>query len=447
MRITDWFRKESPIPPGLYSGTLEMDGTHRIHLRVEPSGAGVLTLDASRILHLSPSAAEIVKHLIDGLSEADTVAAMARRYKVRRSVLTTDVEKIRGAVATLSATDRICPDTDLGLTMVEPYSPDLSAPMRMDLALTYRCQNRCQHCYNEPERKVAEMDTASWRKVLDACHKAAIPHVVFTGGEPTLRDDLPLLVAYAEELGLVTGLNTNGRRLADEAYAGALAEAGLDHVQITLESADAKVHDAMTGADSFQETLAGLRASLKAGLFVLTNTTLTQRNASGIESLVDLAAAEGLRSFAVNGMIYTGKGKASGQELTPEEAVPILERLADRAREMGLRFVWYTPTRYCELNPVEMGLGVRQCTAARLSMAVEPDGTVLPCQSYYEPVGNILTDRWPDIWNHPLCKRLRQPQKPLTECEACEHLALCGGGCPLETEHRSLYCREAGNAG
>jgi len=449
MKIRDWFKREKPISAGLYSGTVEVEGrTHRVHLRVNPGADAVLTLDASRILHLNASAAEMVKNLLDGMGEEETVAAMVKRYRgVAREQLHEDIHRIFDTVKVLSSTDQVCPLSDLGVELLEPYSPDLTAPLRMDLALTYRCQNRCAHCYNEPGREVAELDTAAWRKVLDACYGAGIPHVVFTGGEPTLREDLPALVAYAEELGLVTGLNTNGRRLADPDYTRSLRESGLDHVQITLESADPSLHNVMTRSDSFDETLAGLRAAKATGIYTLTNTTLTKLNAYGIEALVDLVAEVGLPSFAVNGMIYSGKGKASGTELTAQEVIPVLERLATRAREKGIRLVWYTPTRYCELNPVEMALGVKQCTAARISMAVEPDGTVIPCQSYYEGVGNILTDPWDTIWNNPLCQKLRKPQKPLAECEACEHLLLCGGGCPIEAEHQKLFCREVASGG
>lgn len=443
MNIKEWFGKHERVKPGLYSGTVTVDGrAHRVHLRVNPSGDGVVTLDAARILHVNATAAEMIKHLLEGFSEESTVEAMARRYRVRKETLEADIGRIFQVIRTLSATDQVCPLSDLGVDLIEPYTTALSAPLRMDLALTYRCQNRCAHCYNEEGRAVEEMDTAKWRRVLDACHGAGIPHVVFTGGEPTLREDLVDLVACAEELGLVTGLNTNGRRLADPAYAQALREVGLDHVQITLESADPTLHNTLTRSDSFDQTLAGIRASVAAGLYTLTNTTLTRVNAPGIEDLVDLVAAEGLPAFAVNGMIYSGKGKTSGMELAPQDVVPILERLAHRARERGVRLVWYTPTRYCELNPVEMALGVKQCTAARISMAVEPDGTVIPCQSYYEGVGNILTRSWPEIWDHPLCASLRKPQTPLAECEACEHLPLCGGGCPIEAEHQRLHCKE-----
>jgi radical SAM protein with 4Fe4S-binding SPASM domain len=449
MTLKEWFKRAKPVAPGLYSGTVEVDGqAHRAHLRVNPSHDAVLTLDASRILHLNPTAAEMVKHLLDGLSEEETLAAMMKRYRgVDREALAADLARTLNAVRTLSATDQVCPLTDLGVDLIEPYSPDLTAPMRMDLALTYRCQNRCSHCYNEEGRTVEELDTAAWRRILDACHGAAIPHVVFTGGEPTLRDDLTDLVAYAEELGLVTGLNTNGRLLADAAYTKRLKDAGLDHVQITLESADPSVHNVMTRSDSFAQTLAGLRAARDAGLYALTNTTLTKLNADDAEALVDLVADEGLPSFAVNGMIYSGKGKGSGIELTAQEVVPLLERIAARARARSIRLVWYTPTRYCELNPVEMGLGVKQCTAARMSMAVEPDGAVIPCQSYYVSVGNILKDPWEKIWRHPLCEKLRKPQQPLEACEACEHLSLCGGGCPIEAEHQKLFCREVASGG
>ena len=77
---------------------------------------------------------------------------------------------------------------------------------------------------------------------LDHLWAIGIPHIVFTGGEPTLREDLPELIKHAEENGQITGINTNGRRLQDQGYLQKLIDAGLDHVQITFESHLADVH-------------------------------------------------------------------------------------------------------------------------------------------------------------------------------------------------------------
>jgi MoaA/NifB/PqqE/SkfB family radical SAM enzyme len=98
--------------------------------------------------------------------------------------------------------------------------------------------------------------------------KIGIPHIVFTGGEPTLREDLPELVAHAEQIGQITGLNTNGRRLSDRRFVERLVEAGLDHVQVTLESHDATIHDQMVcTSGAWKQTVAGLRNVLDSPLF------------------------------------------------------------------------------------------------------------------------------------------------------------------------------------
>ncbi len=72
-----------------------------------------------------------------------------------------------------------------------------------------------------------------------------------------------------------------------------------------------------------------------------------------------------------------------------------------------MRFLWYTPTEYCRFSPIEAGLGIHSCNAAEYSMCVEPNGDVLPCQSYYEAAGNILADPWESIWDSDLFRRLR----------------------------------------
>ena len=77
-------------------------------------------------------------------------------------------------------------------------------------------------------------------------------------------------------------------------------------------------------------------------------------------------------------------------------------------------------------------MGVKGCTAALYSMCIEPDGAVLPCQSYYQPLGNLLGDSWDSIWNHELSLRLRERRGLPAKCGDCALIAECGGGCPLQ---------------
>jgi radical SAM protein with 4Fe4S-binding SPASM domain len=279
--------------------------------------------------------------------------------------------------------------------------------------------------------------------VLERLAAIGVPHVVFTGGEPTLAPGLPDLILHAESLGLVTGLNTNGRRLSNRRFAQSLADAGLSHVQITLGSCRPPVHDAITGARSFQETVQGIRNALAAGLHTITNTTLTRRNAEEAERLVDFLHDLGLRTFAVNGMIYSGGGRTCEDAIPEDHLGPLLVQLRDRAAERRMRMLWYTPTAYCRFSPVELGLDPRRCNAGEFSIAIEPNGDVLPCQSYYESVGNLLDDPWEVIWNSPLFRSFRQrTEDPQgcglpAECWECLDLELCGGGCRIERESRT----------
>ena len=120
----------------------------------------------------------------------------------------------------------------------------------------------------------------------------------------------------------------------------------------------------------------------------------------------------------------------------------LLIRVRDQADRLGMRFLWYTPTEYCRMSPVELELGAKRCNAGEYSLCIEPNGDVLPCQSYYVTAGNILRDPWEAIWRGELFRCFRDrvddprwaglPQK----CWDCPDLPLCGGGCRIEREAR-----------
>jgi radical SAM protein with 4Fe4S-binding SPASM domain len=410
----------------------------RLHLRIDPDGSGQLLVNASRLVHLNPTAAFMTRLALDETPADQAIRAICQRYRVTRRQAVADFEQIRTQIDELARPDGACALHELDLEVIAPFSARPSAPYRLDLALTYRCNNDCAHCYNARPRDFAELDTAHWKAVIDRAWEVGIPHIVFTGGEPTLRVDLPELVAYAESKGQITGLNTNGRRLSDPAYVRRLVDAGLDHVQITLESHDPAIHDQMVCArGAWAQTVAGVKNALDTPLFVMTNTTMLRWNAPTLGQTLDFLGQLGVPTLGLNALIYSGKGATVDSGLDESALAPLLELARASTENYGQRLIWYTPTQYCNFDPMALELGVKGCTAALYNMCVEPDGAVLPCQSYYQPLGNLLADPWESIWNHELAVSLRERKYVMDKCHSCALLAECGGGCPLSHQANS----------
>jgi radical SAM protein with 4Fe4S-binding SPASM domain len=417
------------------------DEKSRVHLRLDPDGHGTLIVNANRIMHLNPTAAWMAKMILDGRTDAELLTEGIKKWKVKSGDLKNDLSTFHFQLSELIRPDGACPVHELELETLAPFSARPSAPYRMDLAITYRCNNDCAHCYNLEHPTLTtgssptgrgELDTAEWKQVLDKTWALGIPHVVFTGGEPTLRDDLPALIAHAEANGQITGLNTNARRLSDPKFVETLVAAGLDHVQITVESCEAEIHNQMVNANAYAQTIAGLKNALKSPLFVMTNTTMLRNNVHTIPATLDFLADLGVPTIGLNALIYSGHGATVGTGLPESELTPLLETARQKTEMRGQRLIWYTPTQYCGFDPMALDLGVKGCTAALYNMCVEPNGDVLPCQSYYRPVGNLLRDEWDAIWNHELSVSLRERKGLPAKCNDCALLAECGGGCPLQ---------------
>lgn len=425
-----------PPPAGLYSFVIEKDGGKtRLHLRLDPDLNGTLLINASRIFHFNPSAALMAYLILNKVPERQAVRWITTHYEVSPKQAEQDYRMFTDQLHSLIMPEGACLVCDLDIETIPPFSKHPNRPYRMDLAITYRCNNACAHCYNARARSFPEKDTRFWCEVLDKLWEIGIPHIVFTGGEPTLRDDLPQLIAHAEKNGQITGINTNGRRLGDPFFLEQLLKAGLDHVQITLESHLPHIHDKMVlHKGAWHETVAGLKSALATPLFVMTNTTLLKDNAPFLSDTLDFLAELGVPTVGLNALIYSGRGLKVNTGIPESELPALLEIARSKTNRHNQRLIWYTPTEYCNFDPVQMELGVKGCTAALYNMCIEPDGSVLPCQSYYTSLGNILNDSWENIWNHDLALTLRERRNLPARCHDCALVVECGGGCPLARE-------------
>jgi len=226
--------------------------------------------------------------------------------------------------------------------------------------------------------------------------------------------------------------------LKDPQYVQLLVDAGLDHIQITLESHDPKIHNEMVNCEgAWQDNTAGIRNALDTRLYVMTNTTLLSNNYESLKDTLRFLAELGVKRVGLNALIYSGQGEVVGTGLREEMLPDLLVIAREMITQNHQKLTWYTPTQYCHFDPVLFDfetLGVKGCTAALYNMCVEPDGKVLPCQSYYQPVGQMLKQPWEEIWNHDLALSLRNRSNVASECKECSLLTICGGGCPLAAQ-------------
>jgi radical SAM protein with 4Fe4S-binding SPASM domain len=440
--------RPSGIPQGRYTyrGKGEF-AKMSLQLRVEPDGRGVLVINANTVLHLNETASVYAYFFMQGTPQDQVVKKIRQKYRVNAAKAKADYEKLVYTISTLAQTEKVCPVSFLEVEKEEPFTYQYSAPLRMDVALTFRCSNDCVHCYAGGPHETPELNTSQWKEVIDRLSQIGVFIVTFTGGEPTLREDLPELLLYAQHKGMVTGLITNGRKLKDKAYVKALETSGLDFVQVTLESHKPKIHDAITATEgSWKETVSGIKNAVKSQIYVTTNTTLSKHNAQGFLRTIDYIKDLNVAAFGCNSLIYSGKANAASQEfaLPLEVLKELLPKIRDKANQLGLKFLWYTPTQYCQLDPVQLGLGVKSCTASMINMCVGPNGDVYPCQSYFESLGNILVDPWEKIWNNPLCVKIRNREYVEPKCKECPQLQVCGGGCPLELQNKEYVCSQTG---
>ncbi len=417
----------------------------RRYLFIRPED-GVLILRPNRVHYLNPTAAAMLHALYadEQVNVAGVVSQLAARYGADPARVEADLETLLRSLSVLLSDSPGCAPA----VKQTPFGAhQRQFPVLAEIALTYRCQNRCTFCYaSAPERgrRVAAMSTAQVKTVIDKIvEQARVPSLSFTGGEPTLRRDLAELVDYGHSRGLWVNLITNGIRCAQPRFVAALKQAGLDSAQVSLEAGDAVAHDLVVGRPgAFERTVKGISALKEAGVRVHTNTTINRLNRDALHGLIDLVARLGLEHLSMNMVIRTGE--AVGQpDIGYTEIGPLVLDLKKHAEDKGLRFVWYSPVPMCLFNPAAYGLGSPSCAAADGLLSIAPDGAVLPCSSFEQGVGNLLQEEFEAVWNRRAAKYWRKKEFLPPGCQACEYAALCCGACPLYWDEQKTFAEIA----
>lgn len=397
--------------------------------------AGILIINGAKVIHLNSSAYSFVHTFLSSKqNHRFTIWRSALRFGISPTKARYDWQNLFASLT--QASHGCCEGTDIQI-LGDTEEGSFSAPLRVDLATTYHCNNDCTHCYAGGHRETQELSTEEWKQIIEKLHQFGIPQVIFTGGESLLRNDLEDLIAYAKSRQMITGLITNGRLLTHKRVPQ-LETAGLDFVQITVESLEPTVHNSMVGFTNWEkinplkETLEGVTNALNSSLQVTTNTTITQENVASVLPTVTYLIQMGVERIGINGIIRAHRGKETSG-IDPLEMKGLLRDIRQLCLKHDTQMIWFTPTCYQQLNPISLELGVKSCSAASTVLTIEPTGRVLPCQSYFaEGLGNAVTDSFSKIWHHPLALRLRNREWVDESCRQCDNFTACGGGCPLE---------------
>lgn len=365
------FYTPKPLQAGIYSSMIDIDGApHRLHLRIENDGAGILVLDASTVLHLNQTATEIAYYLVSDLKHEEILTQLIKRYQVNKEIAEQDIEDLQNRIETILRTPDLDPETFLDMDRAARHSADTSTPFRLDCALTYQIPSGGTDEYTPAKRVDRLLSTEEWKSIIQKAWDWGIPHVVFTGGEPTLRPDLRELVQYAESLGQVTGLITNGFRLTDKDYLQELLQSGLDHIMLIFQYGE-------------EQSWEAIRDVIQEDIHLSVHVTLSRTIVNDL-----LETLEKMASLGVQNISFSAPSPVNETNLAEASRL---------AAEKGLRLIYDLPVPYSELNPVNIEIEEDQTAlkgAARSWLYVEPDGDVLPSQGYLNKLGNLANDSW-----------------------------------------------------
>lgn len=395
----------------------------------------LLILRPNKVMHLNKTAMKMLQLLFEGQSAKTIVEHFVSNGADRQIVindLAAFIDDLRNMV---TGNQNIY--TYRTAKIVPFGTGEIKYPVLSEIALTYRCNNACRFCYAySPYRETEEMSTDEVKRIIDIIvDDAKVPSLSFTGGEPTLREDLFELIAYGREKGLRMNLITNGRRCASKEFVQKLVDAGLNSAQVSIEGPNAEIHDFIVGAPgAFVQTIQGVKNLRETDIYTHCNTTICRPNKDHLETLVDFLAEElNLTYFSMNMVIYTGTAAMLRDELQVKysEIEAIVKRVKKRASKKGIQFVWYAPTPVCLFNPIAHGLGAKSCACCDGLLSVDAEGGLLPCSSFSEPVGNLLHEGFEKVWYNRASRFWRAKDFAPEGCKKCDKFDYCYGACPL----------------
>jgi heme b synthase len=314
--------------------------------------------------------------------------------------------------------------------------------------LTARCNLKCRHCRAEAREDFAkgELTTAGILRIARDIRDTGDPILVLTGGEPVVRKDFFDIARACGKMFSRVALATNGT-LVDDAMARRIADCRIQRVSISLDGATAATHDAFRGlAGSYHDALRGFDALRRAGLSVQVNVTVARHNLAELPDILQLALDRGADAFHVFVLVPVGCGAEIHEDvrLSPARTEEMLRWLVDRSMEHRSRLhikatcapqyyrIMREVAREWKIDIHSEGHGMqamtRGCLAGSAVCFLSRIGDVQPCGYLPVRAGNVLEQKFADIWNRgDVFAALRDTGRLKGKCGACGYRTVCEG--------------------
>jgi radical SAM protein with 4Fe4S-binding SPASM domain len=323
-----------------------------------------------------------------------------------------------------------------------------NAALSVALDLTRLFNNRCVYCfaYAAPGAALSRT-TISYESACTLLNivsrEFTISEVRFTGGEATLHPRLADLIHFASHHIRAPSITlmTNGRRLRQPAFCSQLYQAGLNKIQISLESCEPAVHDQMVGVKgAWAQTVEGIRTALRLRPDltprISVKLTVADLNRHTLDATILFIAQLGIRVVSLNVCAAAGRG-ADQTAIIPkvDERVPLVAAAQTLAHKIGLSFESHFSFDLCAEDPAGEGLRHYACGRGRAYLALDYQGNLLVCHSWGKVLGNLLAaGSVHALWNADVPRYHWHGRHLPDRCRACECLARCGGVCPIFRE-------------
>ncbi len=303
--------------------------------------------------------------------------------------------------------------------------------------LTYRCNQKCIHCYEGHNVHCSELSFAEICSLLDQLREMGVLELTFTGGEVAVREDFLAICAYASVLGFVIHIYTNGIGFSDSAITE-LCEMHIADIAFSIYSINEDIHDNITGMPgSLKRTLRTLFAFRSAGVCTIIKTVVMKQNSESFKELVEFAKIMQIPLETSMQVLATDKddGRIYQHRLADEELYYKYMRYEAEAFEYGV-----SCNQYCAHSRTTV-CGLGKC------LNITPDGTVFPCNVLNLALGNIRDMSINEIWNSSQLEKLRQfnVRDLEEECQSCENLnycLYCPGAMLRETGHMNKHTQD-----